>query len=156
MKKKLFALLLVAALAIAAVALTACSGKEKDPAEAPTTAAAEGSPTEASVDATEAANTPAATLSELAAQLNEGLEEANAASGGMCTIKVTADGDKLVYSYTYAMELPGDMLQTSLDAAGEAYGGQVGAFKESGYGISAIVIQFLDQSGKVIASKDFK
>jgi cytoskeletal protein RodZ len=157
MKKKFFALLLAAALVVAVVALTACSAKEETPDEPATTVAAvEETPTEAPANITDAPNVPAANLADLVAEQNAAMEAVNAASGGTCTIEVKADGDKLVYAYTYAMELPAEALQASLDAAAQAYGGQIGAFKDAGYGISAIVIQFLDQSGKELASKEFK
>ena len=156
MKKKIFSLLLVAALAIAVVALTACSAKEEGQTDPTTVAVVEDNPAVIAEDNPATPGTPAASLAELVAEQNAAMAEANAASGGMYNIEVKADGDKLVYSYTYAMELPANALQASLDAAGEAYGGQIGAFKTAGYNISAVVIQFLDQSGKVIASKEFK
>ncbi len=159
MNKKILALLLIAALAVSALALTACSAKEEEPTEAVTTVAAvEETPTELAEApvATDAPAAPASNLEELVAQQNAALEAANAAAGGQYKIEVKADGDKLVYSYTYAMELPAQALQASLDAAGQSYGGQISTLKGTGYDISAIVIQFLDQNGKELASKEFK
>ncbi|MCL2106711.1 MAG: DUF4854 domain-containing protein [Oscillospiraceae bacterium] len=152
MKKRIFALLLVAALAVAAVALTACSAKEDGPAET-TDAVVENNNTEAPANNTP--NAPAGNLAELAAEANISAEAANAASGGAFNIEVKADGDKLIYAYTYAVELPAEALQASLDAAGESFGGQIEGFRAAGYDISAIVIQFLDQNGKELASKEF-
>jgi len=153
--KKLLVLLLAAALAVtAAFVLTACSAKEDAPEEEVSAVTAVddaiGSPPPVNTP-----DMPANSLAELVAQQNAAVEAANAAAAGQYKIEVKADGKKLVYAYTYAIELPAEALQASLDAAGASYGGQFASYKSAGYDIDAVVIQFLDQSGKVIASKEF-
>jgi len=150
MKKKLFALLLVAALAFAAVALTACSAKEEDPTEAPTTeAVVDENPTEAPVDVDDdIPDAPAGTLEELVAQQNE-------ASGGAYTAKL--DGDKLIYSFVDPTGMmTADMLQPQLDAMESSYGPLFTGWKDAGYNISSLVLEYVDANGETIASKEFK
>ena len=148
MKKKLFALLLVAALAIVAVALTACTAKEEDPTEAPTTVAVvDENPTEAPDDIAPPV-TPAGNLEELVAQQN-------AVSGGAYTAKL--DGDKLIYSFVDPTGMmTADMLQPQLDAMESSYGPLFTGWKDAGYNISSLVLEYVDASGKTIASKEFK
>ncbi|MDR2524807.1 MAG: DUF4854 domain-containing protein [Oscillospiraceae bacterium] len=157
MKKRISALLLVLALAVGAVAFTACSSKDPDPTttKATTTEVTTTAPEKADAPNGDNNNAPA-TLEALVAEQNKALEAANAASAGQYSIKVKADGSKLIYSYTYAMDLPQEALQAALDAAGQTYGGQIGAFKNAGYDISAVVLEFLNSSGEVVASKEFK
>ena len=147
MQKKLFALLLVAALAIGAVALTACTAKEETPEDPTTAAVIEDNTTEAPAGIPETPVVPAGNLEELVAQQN-------AASGGAYTAKL--DGDKLIYSFVDPTGMmTADMLQPQLDAMESTYGPLFTGWKDAGYNISALVLEYVDASGKTIASKEF-
>ena len=156
--KKIFALLLIAALSITVFAACSENTDTPDTPDPTTVAAIVDETTVAPVvddDPADIGNAPAS-LEELAAQANAAMAEVNANSNGMFTAEVKADGKKLVYIYTYAMDLPTEALQPALDAAADAYGSGIGGYKDMGYDIDAIVIEFVNQSGEVLASKEFK
>jgi len=89
------------------------------------------------------------------AELNKGFETSNAASAAMgYKIEAKAEGDKLVYIYTYD-NLQETLLESTLDAMGQGYNGLIGGYKTA-YGISAIEMRFVDGSGKVLGSREFK
>ena len=141
--KKIFALLLTAALAVTLFA--ACTPKEP----------AEKTP-EVTNPTTVAEEVPQGTQVTPAGMSLEALvTEANANSAGMYTAKL--DGKKLIYVFT---DVSGMMtaatVQPALDAMEGAYGSFVSSWKDAGYDIDALVLQYVDQSGKVLGEKEFK
>ena len=157
--KRILAILLAFMLAAALFAGCGATSDDGGGDDEVTTTAAEipggdETPTEAPTEALN--DPPSVSLADWLAEVNAELAEANAASGGMFNIEVKMEGDKLVYVYTFGMDLPADALQPYKDAAGQAYGGLIGSYKGLGYGINAIEIRFLDGKGKVIDSAVFE
>jgi|GEM_PF-2666930 len=165
MNKKLLALILVAVLAISALVLAGCTAKTDDD-DAVVTTTTTAAPVENDVITTTTAapvednddDAPAlganAKLADFVAEQNATFEQSNAATAAMgYKIEVKAEGDKLVYIYTYD-NLSAEMVETTLDTMGAGYNGVVGGYSAL-YGIKAIEMRFVDGAGKVLGSREF-
>ncbi len=71
------------------------------------------------------------------------------------TIACTARGNALVYSYTYEIEMNATAAQTALDALDSTYSSMLTLVQITVPTCESIIIEFLDQSGNVLASKTY-
>ena len=150
--KKLLAFALVLTFALSFAACGAAGDTEDPTTDAITTDAVipTEAPTQAPADDT-ITEAPAGAVMNLA----DLVAEQNANSGGAYTVEL--DGKKLVYSFKDASgAMTADLAKTALSSIEQSYEGFVASWKTAGYDIDALVIQYVDQSGKVLASAEMK